>query len=174
MVVVPGLVIRPMRAADSAEVSRVGYAAWNSNIPEPYHDSAHVLSALRQNFENFAEKSASQITVAKIDGILVGWGARDNRLDPGNLSSDTNHISDLWVDPPYQGQGIGTALLKAMIAEIAAWHYETVTIDIAQSNQKAKRLYTRIDFQELERTTLYSKILKCNVPVIILEKYIAL
>ena len=172
MVVNSALVIRPMRGTDSSALGRVGFTAWNSNIPEPYNNSEPVLSALRKNFDDFAEKPTSQVTVAVLNGVLVGWGARDNRLDPGNLSSDTNHISDLWVAPDYQGQGIGTALLNAMIADIASWHYETVTIDIAQSNHKAKKLYSRLGFEEFERTMHYSRMLKCSVPVVVLEKYI--
>lgn len=173
MVVNSALVIRPMRGTDSSAIGSVGFTAWNSNIPEPYNNSAQVLTALRKNFADFADRPTSQVTVALLDDVVVGWGARDNRLDPGNLSSDTNHISDLWVSPEFQGRGIGTALLKSMISDINIWHYETVTIDIAQSNLKAKRLYSRLGFQELERTSHYSKMLKCTVPVIILEKYIA-
>jgi [ribosomal protein S18]-alanine N-acetyltransferase len=172
MVVNSKIALRAMVRADAHAVARVGFAAWCSNIPLPYDDRASTLEALRRNFEGFAQNRTDLVTVALIDGQIVGWGARNNRHDPGNLSSDVHHISDLWVDPAHQGQGIGSALLKAMTQEIARWHYTTATIDAAQSNLKALRFYARHGFQELERIRVFSKLLQTDVPVVILEKFL--
>ncbi len=172
MVVNSRIFLRAMVGADASAVASVGFDAWCSNIPQPYDDRASTLDALKRNFEHFAQNRTDLVTVALMDGQIAGWGARDNRHDPGNLSSDVNHISDLWVAPSLQGQGIGSALLQAMTGDIARWHYATATIDAAQSNLGALRFYERYGFHELERIRVYSKLLQADVPVVILEKFL--
>jgi len=64
---------------------------------------------LEANFLGYLHENADGVLVAELDGKILGWGARV----PGS-----NYIADLWIDPPYHGQGIGGRILDALMAQI--------------------------------------------------------
>jgi len=57
-----------------------------------------------------------------------------------------NYISDLWVDPAYEGNGIGSALLDAMAALIDSRGFDAVTIEVLTENTRALDLYGRLGY----------------------------
>ncbi len=58
------------------------------------------------------------------------------------------HITILAVHPDYQGQGLGQALLFALL--VSAWErkLERATLEVRVSNQVAIKLYEKFGFQE--------------------------
>lgn len=70
--------------------------------------------------------------VAVRDGAVVGF-----------LDLVGSHISNVFVDPQYQGQGIGTTL----IAEAERRAAGDLTLSVFISNPDARRLYERLGFE---------------------------
>src|SRR5690606_29200942 len=66
----------------------------------------HVLEA---KFLHDLQENADGVLLAERAGIIAGWGSR---------VPHSNYISDLWVDPPFHGQGIGGQVLDALMAQI--------------------------------------------------------
>jgi [ribosomal protein S18]-alanine N-acetyltransferase len=60
---------------------------------------------------------------------------------------DEAHITLLAVDPAYRGQGLGQALLYALL--VAAWrrNLEWATLEVRVSNQMAIQLYKKFGFE---------------------------
>ncbi len=75
---------------------------------------------------------------------------------------DGNHLYDgeMFVDPLYQGNGIGTLLLKSVF-EVAKTKYQVVAWDAATIRNSIHPLqwYKKLGFQELDELTLIT----CNV-----------
>ncbi|NBJ09318.1 GNAT family N-acetyltransferase [Microvirga arsenatis] len=70
--------------------------------------------------------------VAIRDGTVVGF-----------LDLVGSHVSNLFVDPQHQGQGIGTALM----AEAERWAVGDLTLSVFTLNPDARRLYERLGFE---------------------------
>ncbi len=80
---------------------------------------------------------SSQVTVAEVDGVLVGFSAvKDGWLD------------HLYVAPEQQGRGIGRSLLARAMAE----HPEGLSLWVFEANHRAIALYARAGFEEVIRT----------------------
>lgn len=63
-------------------------------------------------------------------------------------------ISDLIVSPEWRGQGVGTALITALL-DIARQHgFERVEIGVAEANARALALYQRLGFEEWRHVLL--------------------
>jgi ribosomal-protein-alanine N-acetyltransferase len=67
------------------------------------------------------------------------------------------HINNLAVLPELRGQGLGTQLLDAIVAEAEHLGAEMLTLEVRRSNEPARRLYERSGFhQEGVRKNYYS------------------
>lgn len=62
------------------------------------------------------------------------------------LIVDQAHINNLAVLPELRGQGLGTQLLEAVIAEAAHLGAILLTLEVRQSNEPALRLYEKAGF----------------------------
>jgi [ribosomal protein S18]-alanine N-acetyltransferase len=62
------------------------------------------------------------------------------------LVLDEIHINNLAVRAEYQGQGLGTALLKHVLEAGASRGAERATLEVRRSNAPALRLYERLGF----------------------------
>jgi ribosomal protein S18 acetylase RimI-like enzyme len=60
-------------------------------------------------------------------------------------SASAIHLIDITILPEYCGRGIGTQLLKQLLAEGATSH-KPVTLEVFRANQRALQLYKRLGF----------------------------
>lgn len=110
----------------------------------------HVEKAFRE----FAENSYPTVLVAEVGQEVAGWGAREE---------DNDYISDLWVDPVVQGQGIGSTLLREMKAAIGRAGYLKARISTHARNTGAIRLYQREGFNIVEQGPEWSTSLEREI-----------
>jgi ribosomal-protein-alanine N-acetyltransferase len=74
------------------------------------------------------------------------------------LVIDQAHINNLAVLPELRGQGLGTQLLEAVIAEASHLGAILLTLEVRQSNEPALRLYEKAGFyREGVRKNYYTK-----------------
>jgi ribosomal protein S18 acetylase RimI-like enzyme len=78
-------------------------------------------------------------------------------------------IEDLWVDPPFQGQGIGRELLRSAAGAIRVDGYRTASLDCLEANTRARRFYEREQWRPAFRHTTWSQSLKRQIPRIRFE-----
>lgn len=69
--------------------------------------------------------------------------------------ADEAHITILAVHPDYRRQGLGQALLVAMLQSAWSRELKWVTLEVRASNQAAIALYQRFGFQEAGRRKRY-------------------
>jgi ribosomal-protein-alanine N-acetyltransferase len=68
------------------------------------------------------------------------------------------HINNLAIRPELRGQGLGSRLLQAVIAEAARLGASYATLEVRRSNLPAIRLYERAGFSQAGvRPNYYSK-----------------
>lgn len=81
---------------------------------------------------------ASSFTIAILDNQVVGY----------QLSTsypDTIHLARLATLPDYQGRGIGSRLVQALIQDFPNHH---ITVNTQGSNEVSQRLYKRLGFEQ--------------------------
>jgi ribosomal protein S18 acetylase RimI-like enzyme len=66
-------------------------------------------------------------------------------------SPDSIYLADFQVLPELQGRGIGTSVLRALIAEATA-RGVPVELSVLQMNPRARRLYERLGFRVTEES----------------------
>ncbi|MDG2526144.1 N-acetyltransferase [Stenotrophomonas sp. HITSZ_GD] len=104
--------IREENASDHAAIARVVDAAFAAAEHAGSHE-ARIVAALR------ADGALRVSRVADIDGRIAGYVALSPvRLDDG--STGWFGLGPVAVDPADQGRGVGSALVRAALAELPA------------------------------------------------------
>ena len=107
------ITIRHARREDVVALAVIGMRAWEQAVTG-LADLDRLREAVRDAFIVFLNRQWLTVTVAEKGGMLAGWAAREELDD---------QITDLWVEPSLQRQGVGTALLEAIEAEMLAADY---------------------------------------------------
>lgn len=68
---------------------------------------------------------------------------------------DEAHITMVAVDPHYRGQGLGQALLLALLKSARTRGMERATLEVRESNKAALSLYQKFGFQTAGRRRRY-------------------
>ena len=79
---------------------------------------------------------------ALLDGRLAGYAGMRTVLDEG-------YISNVAVAPDCRRQGIGEALVRALIKEGQRRQLLFLTLEVRAGNAPARRLYERLGFREV-------------------------
>lgn len=86
-----------------------------------------------------AQRSTRSYVVARHEGEVVGYaGLMFTGLE--------GHITNIAVDPTFQGRKVGARLLLTLITEAIARGGETISLEVRVSNLAAKKMYEKFGF----------------------------
>ena len=122
--------IAPMSAADIPAVLEIE----RRSFPTPWPRDAYI-----HELEN---NRTAVYMVAQREGAVVGFAGMWIVLDEA-------HITTIAVDPPQRGQGIGEALLIAMIERAGERGARWMQLEVRRSNTVAQALYRKYGFRDV-------------------------
>lgn len=132
------LTLRRARPDEAAILGDIGYRSWTESA-FAVNDAGRVdRERLRAEFRDFFVRHPHTALVAERDGVPLGWGAREQ---------GDHVISDLWVAPEAQGQGIGGRLLEALVTEISAAGHQVAELETLASAEQAIAVYLKHGFR---------------------------
>ena len=99
-------------------------------------------------FRNLLRRSDTDLLVAEQDGRLVGYAACWTVLDQSELGN-------VAVGREARGQGIGTALVEAVLARVRDRGAVECYLEVRESNQAAQSLYRHFGFAQVGRRRRY-------------------
>ncbi len=126
------LLLRPMRHADIDAVLELERAVFGAE--------AWSRQMLRGELDQ--QPASRYYLVAEDDGQVVGYAGLLGAGWQGDVLT-LAVAADRW------GQGIGTALLRALLAEAARRGCTEVFLEVRTDNSRAQELYRRHDFAEI-------------------------
>lgn len=95
-------------------------------------DEAWQVAHFRERFD------PAQFEIVEMEGTAVGCLRVERR-------PDALFLSVIEIAPAYQGRGIGTSLIRSLMAE-AAGRGQPVELQVLRANPAARRLYERLGF----------------------------
>jgi len=125
----PGLNLRRMEKADIPNVVDVDRSAFD---------------IIWQNSEQALQKAlslASVVTVAEMDGRIVGYQLSTTNLIGG-------HLARLAVFPEFQGRGIGRTMVADVIQQFSDRRIFTISVNTQSDNLASLSLYEKLGFRE--------------------------
>lgn len=147
------ITIRFAHSDDAAALAEIGMRAWEQAVT-----GVADLNSLRDNartaFLQFIAENWVTVAVAEVGGRIAGWAARE-KLD--------EELTDLWVDPAMQRQGVGSALLAAIEDEMRRSGLEIANLQTHARNAAALAFFCKHDYAVNWLSVAYSGKLDRNV-----------
>ena len=69
--------------------------------------------------------------------------------------ANEGHITNVPVDPDYQGQGLGRRLMNELTSRVKALGVDSMTLEVRPSNTVAINLYTSLGFRSVGQRPKY-------------------
>jgi ribosomal protein S18 acetylase RimI-like enzyme len=104
---------------------------------------------VKEHFEHL--RRVQQLWVIVSEGLPVGYAAAVPNLSPLDLPFSSAALTDLYVKPFWRGRGLGQALMKRAVGDIAGRGLDAVTLMVAAGNP-ARRLYLSSGFTPWQET----------------------
>ena len=139
------ILIRKLRADETALLKDFLYEA--IFIPEDAEPPARViveLPELRLYYEDFGRGAADNCLVAESDGQVVGAVWTRIMDDYGHVDDETPSFA-ISLLPKYRNMGIGTRLMKDMLALLAARGFRRASLAVQKANYV--RMYKNVGFE---------------------------
>lgn len=127
----PWLSIGPMRYEDLDQVVAIERASFRT----PWSRSA-FLSELLEN------QRACYLVARNGSGAIVGYAG-------AWLVLEEAHVTNVAVHPDWRRQGVGEALMRAIMETTAQKGARRMTLEVRTSNETARRLYERLGFVKI-------------------------
>jgi len=162
---IENLTLRRASIAEADKLGKLGFDAWDSSmrqILDPTSTDAEAeREALLVAFQLFCIEACNSITVAHDDKGLLGWAAHDP-FGP--------YISDLWVAPAHQRQGIGGRPLATLEQAIFRAGHDVSVLETHAENGGAIRFYVREGYSIVWRGVKFSRMLGQRIEKVRMEK----
>jgi GNAT superfamily N-acetyltransferase len=128
--------LRPAQSQDIPEVMRlINELAVYEKAPEKVRNNAQQL------LQDWQHGSFS-LLVAEADGRVVGMSLFYPRYSTWN--GRCYYLEDLYVEPPYRGQGMGLALIRATADEARKAGAKRLDWQVIDWNEPAVKFYEQL------------------------------
>lgn len=137
---VVNMIIRKAVPSEVETLADVGYVAWERDLLPFLRGPAADRQTERRRLSQAVRELFDNTIVAEIDGVAVGWCARQR---------GKAYIPYLFVTPLLQNRGVGTALLRRMETLLELQGADRVQLDTLADNVRAVNFYQHQGYQIL-------------------------
>lgn len=128
--------IRDVKSNDMQAILTIEYKCFKDPYPLSLLNRLHAMHP-----DGFLVAEAEDKIVGYVIGVLR-WGA-------------TGHILAIATDPPYQRQGIASALMEHIINRLRANRAKLVRLEVRNSNAGAQQFYLKLGFRQQGEVPYY-------------------
>ena len=141
-----------LAAGDEARLRELRLTALQSDPDAFYRTHAEEVDQPTEFWSAWLARAGTVLLVAVDEGRDVGIGG----LVPDRHAPEELAVITFWVDPRARGRGVGRALLDALVREARALGAPAVTLEVADANGAAVRLYAAAGFEHTGRTGAFA------------------
>lgn len=96
---------------------------------------------------NIADPDARLVVATGSDDGLLGMGLVRIQHNPDLDPAQFGKFDDIWVEPRRRREGIGSAIVSALLAFLGERRIEDLVLDYATGNRAAERFWVGLGFQ---------------------------
>jgi GNAT superfamily N-acetyltransferase len=142
--------LRRAVGADAEAIAGVSVRAWwhaYEDVLDPRVLAERDLETQRPRWEAFLTDPAFETWVAEVAGRIAGYLRVGPSRDP-DAGPATGVLDSLYVDPPAQGAGLGSALHARALERLRALGFTEATLWVFAANEHGRAFYARHGWAE--------------------------
>ena len=139
------MIIRKAKSEDAKRVAEINVNGWHTAykglVPDDFLDKWQVTEKRIENFKKAIENTDHIFLVAEKDGYVIGY-LNGGKNEKGKRTIPIDHeVYGLYIDPTFQRQGVGRALLAEFKKQIQDQQF---FLHIMKGNKEAMTFYTEV------------------------------
>lgn len=146
----PHVIIRPATLADAPHIANVHVASWyrayRGILPDHVLDTMHPSQRIPGWERTLTDRKRNiAIIVATLNNTVIGFasvGASDEHLG----ETEVQMLFTLYMDPDFQGHGVGKSLLEQAESIMTDRGARRGTLRVMTGNAASRRFYERNDW----------------------------
>ncbi len=156
-----GIVVRPARASEAAELSammRRTFLAANGHCSTPENVAAHVAAMYTPERQGQEIRDPDTLTLlVEHDGVWAGFAQlRWGTVPPAEVAlRPTVELARIYLDEAFHGRGIAAVLVAHLLAAARTRHSRSVWLTVWQDAGQAIRFYRKHGFQIVGRSIFH-------------------
>lgn len=129
-------------------------AAWGATLRATCWPRAGTFVAVDPGSEGPGDPSPARHGEGRA-GAVAGFACFDATRDPDEDPATVGELQTLYVDPDHWGLRYASALMAAVVDEMAAGGYRTATLWVLATNARARRRYEHLGWAADGATKLH-------------------
>lgn len=144
--------VEALGPGEGERLRRLRLTALQADPDAFYRTYAEEVDQPPSFWDGWLARGGACVVVAVLDGRDVGLAG----LVPDRLVPDELAVVTFWVDPAARGRGVGRALLADLERRGRALGAAALTLEVADDNAAAVRLYAAAGFEPTGRTGAFA------------------
>ncbi|MDQ0351942.1 ribosomal protein S18 acetylase RimI-like enzyme [Alkalibacillus filiformis] len=129
--------IREANISDASGIGKVHVDSWRSTykgiVPDEYLNNMTYEKREKLWINNISAQDQYIIVAEDETGQIVGFASGGKRVT--NEHEDSGDLTSIYILEEFQGQGVGTQLMKEMFAYFRKVGYHTIFVEVLKSNE---------------------------------------
>jgi ribosomal-protein-alanine N-acetyltransferase len=140
------IIVRVARENEVPALAVIGLDAWEKAVSS-VADAQAMRRIAELSFLSFLRSNWFSVSVVETGGTVAGWAAREEK---------DGTISDLWIEPSLQRNGLGSSLLTHLEQRILSEGFEAAAIKTHAQNAQAIAFFRKHGYSVNSLSTAYA------------------
>jgi ribosomal protein S18 acetylase RimI-like enzyme len=146
----PALVqLEAWRAMHLHEAATIMQAAYQTTVDVELNMLYRTVEGCSSVLDNLQQQGGCGPLVAEASGLARYRGQGIGFVLVTEIAPRQGHLAQVAVLPAYQRQGVGRMLVHHCLTQLAARHFDTLSLIVSRANSRALRLYQALGLQEV-------------------------
>jgi len=131
------------------EAAAIMQAAYQTTVDVELNMLYRTVEGCHSILENLLQQGGCGPLVAEASVFARYRGQGIGFVVVTEIAPGQGHLAQIAVLPAYQRQGVGRMLVHHCLTQLAARHFDTLSLIVSRANQRAFRLYQTMGMQEV-------------------------
>ena len=141
--------LQPWRGTHLHEAATIMHAAYEGEIDTEINECYRTADGCRLVLEDLLNQGGCGMPVLEASAMACDRGRGIGFVVITETAPRQGHLAQVAVLPEYQRRGVGRFLLRYGVSQLAALHFDTLSLFVSRSNPRALRMYQAMGFQSV-------------------------
>jgi ribosomal protein S18 acetylase RimI-like enzyme len=142
--------LEPWQSTHMPEAAAIMQAAYEESVDAESNVLYRTAQGCRLVLDNILNQGGCGRLVAAASVLARHRGQGIGFVVVTEIAPQQSHLVQVAVLPAYQQRGVGRLLLHYSMSQLAALHFQTLSLMVSRANQRARKLYQTVGLHPVQ------------------------